>query len=182
MASSLQSKLGRAIRALLIQQGAGSLADTVCELSSADRALPITTILTGDGAEHIPHTGNWRFGEVTLELHDSAVIEPDEVSQNRSWLDATERYSNVRDALGRIADSGNTLFMADAITAAGRALATSDGSAEGDQQALDNADMAAFTVTWWHEIGLAAPTASDTGGFWEAQLKYDCICCNSSLS
>jgi hypothetical protein len=38
--------------------------------------------------------------------------------------------------------------VADAITAAGRDLATSDGSAQGDKDAADNADMENFRCDW----------------------------------
>lgn len=181
MGSSLQSKIARAVRAHLISEGVGTAADVFCEMSTADRTLPSTTIVTGDGQEYPFATGNWRF-TVSIVLRDTAVQDPDETNTNVSWTDANTRYSAIRDALTQIGGSQPLLYTAQTITTAGQALATSDGSDEGDLRAEDNADMAAFTCMWWKEIGLSAPTASETGTHWESELQFDCMACNSALS
>lgn len=180
--SALQSKLARAIKALLVAEGAASENDTYFEFSSAERTLPNTTILTGQSDELVKYSGIWKFPNISITFRDNAAVQPDETNPNAAWLAAQARYSLVRDTLSRIGDDGSTMFMRGEITTAGRALATAvDASEEAVQKAADNADMAQFTCTWWKDVDLGALRADAGGTFYEADLIFEAHAANSAF-
>lgn len=173
MFSDLQSKLNRAIRAVIIDQGAGSDADTFVDFTSDNRELPNTTIDCGEASEHIPFTGNWRFPRVAIVLRDHAAIQPEEINTDAAWRAAMERYDKVRVALSRVGDSGEFDFMPGQLTTLGRALSVDDPE--------NHADMEDFTVFWWNIVTLAAPRLSPDGNFFESGLQFDAIACNANF-
>lgn len=182
-ASDLQSKICRAIKALLISEGAGSEEDTYCEFSTADRTVPNTTIESGQAMEHVKFTGNWHFPGVIVSLRDPAMLQPEETNRNLAWKNATDRYNRVRIALSRIGPNGEFSFLPGELTNIGRGLATAvDSSADAIQFAEDNADMADFTVFWWQIVGLNAPRVDATGNYFDSELRFDCIACNGNFS
>lgn len=168
----LQSKLNRAIRAVLIEQGAGSTDDTFIEFTSADRAFPNTTIDSGNASEHVMFTGNWRFQNVSLTLRDSASSEDE--NPKAAQIAALERYDRIRAALTRVGDNGEFNFMPGELTTLGRALAT--------ESPEDDADMADFTVFWWNITSLSSPRIDPEANCFTASLQFDCIACNGNFS
>jgi hypothetical protein len=181
----LQSKITRAIRALLISEGAGSTEDTFVEFTSDQRSLPNTTIDSGSATEHIMFTGNWRFTGVNVVLRDAATVQPDETNTQAARIAAQERYDLVRKALTRVGDNGEFTFLPSELTAAGRALAVDESSgsdAESVQRAEDNADMADFTVFWWNITNLSSPRLNTEATAFEADMQFDCIACNGNFS
>ena len=179
----LQSKINRAIRAVLISAGAGTLNDTYAAPASDDRQLPNTTIITGDG---IPFSGpgNWHFPEVTVLLRDSAVVQPATDAANTPRISANSRMTAVINALTLSDNISSLYYTAQQITALGRALAvdpTNGSNPIAAQSALDNADMSDFTCLWWDVTSNGQPKKSENGAYWERELGFSCIACNASI-
>jgi len=184
--TDLQSKICRAVKALLIAAGAGSAVDTIAAPSAQERSLPVTTILAGDGTP-FDGPGNSKH-PVTLELRDDAIDQPTETNPGTKRVTASERLTAIWNALNR-SDDGHTLYYtAQLLTAAGRALAVDEtGGADATvaQRARDNADMADFTVLWWESLGAgSANRVSPEGGVthWQRDLQFNCVACNSAIS
>jgi hypothetical protein len=182
--SDIQSKLARAIRALLIADGAGSTEDTIAAPSDQERSLPLTAISVGDG-DPFDGPGNLKF-PVTLDLRDEAVTQPDETSDQATRRAANERLTNIVNALTKSDDDHTLYYTAARLTTLGRALAvdeTSGGDANAAQRALDNADMADFTVLWWESMGVGSPgkVSGDGVSFWQRDLQFSCVACSAIL-
>lgn len=167
----LQSKLNRAIQAVIIDQGAGTESDTLIEFTSEPRVPPLTSIDSGGADEHVMFSGNWRFAKVMVVLNDPATVEDE--NPKAAQIAALQRYNLVRQALTRIGDLGEFSFMPDELTTIGRALADAGE---------DNADMTDFTVFWWKIVGLSSPRINPEANCFEAQLQFDCIACNGNVS
>lgn len=181
--SDLQSKINRAIRALLMAAGAAVVGDTYAPPDGEGRTLPNTTVETLDGMEMTECPGLWRFPQVLLNLRDEAVAQPDEPSANAMWVAANARFSRIVSALTQTDTGTDYRVTAVAITQAGNALAVSDGTPEGDQRAKDNADMADFTIQYWRPVSLpgAKKTGSDKETFWERELTFECVACGAAV-
>jgi hypothetical protein len=184
MAQDIQSQITRAVRALLIADGAGSAVDTIAAPSELPRSLPITTVTCGDG-DPFDGPGNQKF-RVTLDLLDEAATQPDESSNQASRVAANERLTNIVNALTKSDDDHTLYYTAAMLTTLGRALAvdeTSGADADVAQRALDNVDMAAFTVLWWESMGVGAAgkSSGDTGAFWQRELMFSCVACSAAL-
>lgn len=168
----LQSKICRAIRALLIEEGAGSTEDTIASPSSEQRTLPLTGISCGDG-QPFDGPGNWQH-QINIELRDDAVNDPDDGDPDTARVVANARCTRIVNAL-MLSDDGHTLdYTARRLTTLGRALAADS----------DNADMADFTVLWWGAAGqgTANLTSGDSSMFWQRDLQFNCVACNSAIS
>lgn len=183
--TDLQSKICRAVKALLIAEGAGSALDTFIELCSDPRTFPNSTISTGSADELVKFSGIWKFANVRLDLRDAGTVQPTESNPKAAIIAATERFNRIRTALSRVGDNGEFAYTPALLTAAGRALAV-DESAGTDpvitQRALDNADMAYFTITWWHLTGLSAPRSDSEATCFESELQFECHACNGNIS
>lgn len=183
--ADLQSKICRAVKALLIAEGVGSALDTIAAPSQEARSLPITTITTGDGSP-FDGPGNWSH-TVNLDLRDEAVTQPTEANPQSTRVSANERCTRIVNALTRSEDTHTLKYTADRLTTLGRALAVDETSGSNPiaaQRALDNADMADFTVLWWEAVGVgsANKVATDGGTFWQRDLQFNCVACNANLS
>lgn len=178
--SDLPSKITRAIRALLISEGAGSAVDTFAAPCGEPRALPNTTIHSGD-ADPFDGPGNWSFS-VMLILRDEAVTQSTKPNPVAQRVAANQRFTNISNTLTRSDDTHTLKYTALAIQNAGRALAVSDGSAEGDKRAADNADMADFSVLWWEKSGFGSAKQASPGAFWERDLNFTCVACNAAIN
>jgi hypothetical protein len=143
----ISSKLERAVRALLVLQAKGTWENTFLANDSRDRTLPNRTILT--------HSENYERsyreeGEChfAIQHHFKAALQSgDDDNVQRLALDefveATEATIFGFDSTGKSLNN-----LADQITAAGRWLAQSDGTPEGDKIADNNADMLKFRCDW----------------------------------
>jgi hypothetical protein len=78
----LQSKIPRAIRALIISTGVGNAGNTYAAFAasmSINRGLPNTTIICdGEGMPDELGTGNFRFPEVRIIFRDNATPQPNQ--------------------------------------------------------------------------------------------------------
>lgn len=180
--SDLQSKINRAVRAVLIDQGAATTENCYAAPASDERTLPNTTVGTGDG---IPFEGpgNWHFPDVRLNMRDNAIAQPgQDASAPRKAANA--RWTKIYNALARSDDTHTLYFTATELTRLGRALAV-DPSGGTDAAwvkfADDNADMADFTVLWW-DVAAQGTASKDVGGvFWERDLQFNCVACNAVI-
>ena len=181
----LQSKICRAVRALLIEDGAGSTEDTIAAPSSVLRELPITAVMTGDG-QPFDGPGNWQH-QVNLDLRDDAVNAPDEADTDTARIAANARCTKIVNAL-MLSEDGHTLdYTARRLTELGRALAVDESEGADEAMALraaQNADMADFTVLWWEAAGQGAATisAGESSTYWQRDLQFNCVACNSAIS
>lgn len=136
------SKLERAVKAFLIEQGKAEEGSTFISNDGRVRRFPNRTILgsaLSTTAKHRPD-GRVYFG---VEHHFRAP-----------GIDAAPATAAMDAYVGASADSmmvsdGNSLLaVAVGITAAGRRLAQTDGTPAGDAIATQNADMANFRCDW----------------------------------
>lgn len=183
-ASDLQSKICRAIRALLIAEGAGSALDTLAAPDYQSRELPLTAIMCGDG-DPFDGPGNFTF-PITIDLRDEAVTQPTETNDQATRTAANARLSAIINALTKSEDGHTLYYTAARLTSLGRALAvdeTSGSSAAAAQRAIDNADMAEFTVLWWESMGVGSPgkVAGNGVSFWQRELQFSCVACDAVL-
>lgn len=183
--TDLQSKINRAVRAVILSVGAGTVNNTYAAPFGDVRILPNTSISTGDG---IPFDGpgNWHFPNVIVNLRDDGAIQPDATDPNQPRIDANLRLTGIYNALNRSNDTTTLYFTAGELTRLGRLLAV-DQSGGTDpvqaQSAADNADMADFTVLWWEGGLVGTPTRHESDGhfFWERELGFGCVACNTAL-
>jgi len=144
--TSPATKFERAVRAFVFLQGKGTLDDSFIANDSRDRTLPNRTYVASSFS---PDRSYRPEGVVTLDIqhHFAAVEQPDQTAQaQRVAMDAF--VGDTMDALN--ADSGNPSLvnLADAITRAGRWLAVTDNTPEGDAIAAANPDMVNFRCDW----------------------------------
>jgi hypothetical protein len=183
--SDLQAKINRAIRAVLIDQGAGGVGDTYAAITSEGRTLPNTTITTGDGVS-FDGPGNWYFPSILLNLRDSGLVQPNEPNPAAPRMSANDRMTGIYNALCRSDDEHTLDFTAKELTRLGRLLAVDQsGGTDPDQvkNALANADMVDFTVLYWQSGLMGTPKKHDEKAtFWERELEFSCIACNAALA
>jgi hypothetical protein len=119
-------------------------------------------------------------------LLDEAATQPDELSNQATRVAANERLTNIHNALTKSDDDHTLYYTASRLTTLGRALSvdeTAGSDAGAAQRALDNADMASFTVIWWDSMGVGAAgkSSGDTGAFWQRELQFSCVACSAVL-
>lgn len=181
--SNLDDKLARAVAAYLISVGLGNVNNIVSFLSNQPREMPgdgLVTIHCGDGVEEWLGTGNYRF-PVTVELKFPAITpaEASATQQRDQEIAARQRQAAINDKL-LLSDDEHTLAYTSAqITAAGRALAVSDGTTEGAAAALANADMVNFTCIWWQAGGFSMPAQQPDNFVSEA--RFEAIACAANI-
>lgn len=144
----ISSKLERAVRALLVLQGKATMND--CFISNDSRTrniLPNRTILVHSQMQTRSYReeGEVHFG---IQHHFPAVDQPGTVAGTQtsamdSYVDDTEATMFGFDADGKSLDA-----LAAMVTAAGRWLAQTDNTPDGDLIAAQNADMANFKCEW----------------------------------
>jgi len=174
--NAIRSKLNRAIAAYLVSVGAGGPDDISTGNDISSRGYPNTTVKATLSKSEIPLTGLRRI-TVHISVKGSAVSAPDEPNPDQPRLDHDARIAATYDALMQ-SDDGHTLrATADAITAAGRALATpTDGTDAAAQLAANNADMADFTCEGWYDVGEGDGEPDESGASWEEILIFEALC------
>jgi len=179
----LQSKLARAIRAVLIDQNAVTLENCYPEPANDVRALPNTTIQCEDGVE-FEGPGNWKFPSARLVFRDRAVAQANE-SEAQPRIDANARLTAIKNALMRSTDGTTYDFIRSELCRLGNAMAV-DASNGADpvqvQFAVDNADMADFTCLFWMPGLVSAPTKAADGTYWEREMAFEAVACDAMLS
>jgi hypothetical protein len=145
------TKFERACRALLILQKKATWEDSFISLDSRSRILPNRTFSV---RQFIPTRG-WRpEGVCDLEIqhHFSAVDQPNE-APNTQQVSMENYVGDTLDTLnlGGSSEATNMKALADAITQAGRWLATPNPSGNtpiDDKILAANADMVNFRCDW----------------------------------
>lgn len=179
---NIRSKLDRAIVAYL--QTAG-----VCDLiypgqyggvipAADDGTTPLWVVVRShQGTEEVLLSGVWRF-KVECAVHGPANPQPNQVNLAGQRVSFDSIFSAMHDALMTSEDSNQTLqATADAITDAGRALATTGT----DQEKQNNADMVDFTCQYWYppiSLDGGSPRTEGTPGsmtLWKELAVFECI-------
>lgn len=172
--NNLRSKLDRAICAYLIAQGVGTADDVSPWNSVTTNTYPLTTVHSTISKPEVNFTGNRRISvQISIKGSAANATNNDDPDSVRAAFDA--RVAETMDALMQTDDEQTLNYTANAITAAGRALATSSPK--------DNADMADFTLMEWYESGEGdGPTGPDEEACaWNEILMFDAVCCASAL-
>ena len=172
--------------AYLINAGVCAPENCHAQPDSYERNLPLTEIGTGDGHCSLDCPGNFHFPEVRVVMEDEGVNQATAVNQNAARVAANQRMSAIYEALVLSTDGTTYDYTAQAITAAGQALAVdpSNGAdAVQAQTAADNADMGDLQVIWWNPVtnGMMKENRSDKGVFWERELGFECIAANRAM-
>lgn len=136
------------------------------------KSLPVVIAFSQKG---IPETANQATYRVNcaVMIKTSLAIEAG-AGSNDARLASEALVAAVFDALHLYTTAdGDVQSLADAITAAGRALAVSD--------AANNADMADFTCESIVDVGVEQGLVED-GACWVDTLNVEMICCPSNVS
>ncbi len=181
----LQSKIARAVRALILSTGVGTAKETNVFPSSDVQTFPNTTIEVDEGIPEVLGTGVFRFPVVRLTFHDEGTVQPNQPDPMRPYLEAQKRISAVITVL-MLSDDVTTLdYTARQLTAAGNALAMVPDVTKPVQvqQAADNADMAEFTILQWLEGTYGSPKKFDNESvtYWERVVTFECVACNAMI-
>ena len=154
--TSPATKLERAMRALLILQGKATWNDSFISNDSRARTLPNRTFVVSS----FNPTKGWRpegVCQMEIQHHFSAPVQPgQQVTQPSVDLDAYLGDTMDTLNLGGASNTTNMGPLADAITAAGRWLATPDTTDDPNSSAglaaaaivAANLDMANFRCDW----------------------------------
>ena len=178
------SQLERAIRALLVSTGAATMAD--CYISNDPReriglATGITDIQAVQSNTEPEISGNEKWA-VRIQNKFGVPTQPGEANPNVNRIEMDTRVGRQMLELLRSND-GMTLFKtADNITAAGRALAVSDGSTDGDIQAENEADMAEFTCLFVRWLGSSRGQPDDASCSWVEVRNFEITACPSAIN
>ena len=181
----LQSKIARAIEALLISTGVSTAKECNVFPSSDKQTFPSTEIEVEEGIPEVLGSGVFRFPVVRLIFHDEGTVQPNQPDINRPYLDAQKRISANITVL-MLSDDTTTLdYTARQLTAAGNALAMVPDVTNPVQVqvAADNADMADFTILQWLEGTYGSPKRVETEGttYWERIVTFECVACNAMI-
>ena len=182
----LQSKLNRAIYALIIRTGIGDSANTFAgEVSSQPRTLPNTTIEAGEGNEE-SSMGNFRFHGV-ITFRDDAILQPNQANPQAPFIAAQTRSSAIIEQLVLSDGSPEMEVTRQNLNTYGRALAVdpSNGATLAlAQDAAANADMVDFTALYWRitDYGTTRRAGGEKEGvFFEREVAFESLCCNSNV-
>jgi len=182
----LESKLNRAIYALIVFTGVGDAKSIFAgEVSSQERTLPNTTIISGEGNEEFD-LGNYRF-HGKISFRDDGVLQPNMANPEQPFLNARNRVSAIIEQLSLSDGSAEMEVTRQNLNAYGRMLAvdpTNGADAGSAQNASNNSDMTDFTVLYWRvtDYGTSRQASVDTGGlFYEREVFFEALACNSNV-
>lgn len=157
------SQLDRAVVALLISLGCGTAEDTYPQWRNFKNVFVggANTKVHAHTSDGKPRITTKEIFQVQITINFQAQNQPGETAHSLNRVNADKRIGLIMAAL--MQSDGNSLRQAaNAITDAGRALATA-GSAE-ERQA--NADMANFTCTDVYYVGAKRGEPDAEGSFW----------------
>lgn len=181
----LETKIARAIAALIIGNGVGNSNNTYPgAATSRDRILPNTSIVAGEGFEEDLQPGNFRFPAGQIIFHDDATIQPDDVSDQAPFLNAQQRVSAIVTQLVLSDDQTTQDYTRRQLNVFGRALAV-DGSNGSDpvqaSAAANNLDMADLTLIYWRIVDYGQPKKQEHATYYERIVSFECMACNSNI-
>ena len=181
----LESKLNRAIYALIVGTGVGTPVNTFAgDVSSQPRTIPSTTIRAGEGHEE-SSLGNFRFcGQIMFR--DEGINQPQTGNPNAAFMQAQQRVSAIISELVQSDGSPEMEVSRQLITSYGRALAvdkTNGAEQAAAQSAAANADMVDFTMIYWRVVdyGTTRQSKELDSVFYEREIIFEALCCNSNV-
>ena len=176
------SKLERAVCFSLILQGKGTTSDTYQADYSGTRSLPNRTVMASSFS---PQRPNRQEGVVHFQIqhHFPAAVQPGETEsiqrvQKNAYLGET--YDSMT-----VGDGNSFQITADAITAAGRALAVDESGGSDPvlaQLAADNPDMLEFRCDWVKQSNpfLIRGRADGDSSVWVEILNFEAFVTNAT--
>ena len=180
----LKTKVGRAIYALIVGTGVGSIDDTyVGEVKSDRRTLPNTTIDAGECFEEDLQPGNFRFPNGKINFRDDSVIQPNDPNPQSAFLEAQQRVSAIIAQLVMSDDETTLDYTRRQLNTFGRAMAvdpTNGSDPLAAQSAANNQDMTDLTFLYWRITDYGEPKKAE-GLFFEREMSFECIACNSNI-
>lgn len=169
------SQCDRAIRAFLISQGCGSAEDINVAYSVSTNTYPNTVVKSISSTHLVENSGLERI-QVQLQFKQTAAIDPGEPNPEFTRVQLDLRVGQSLAAMLQTSDNYTLDATAALITVAGQALAVSDGSPAGNQSALNNADMAQFTMQHLYYKGAARGQPDDDNASWVEVRNFECDC------
>jgi len=181
----LKTKVQRAVAALIIGQGVGTVLNTYPgEATIGGRTLPNTTIDAGECFEEDLQPGNFRFPGGRINFRDDGKIQPDDPNPQGPFLRAQQRVSAIIEQLV-LSDDGTTLdYTRRQLNTFGRAMAvdpTIGADANAAQTAANNLDMADLTFLYWRITDYGEPKKNEGVTFYERDVMFECVVCNSNI-
>lgn len=178
---NLDEKLTRSIAAYLRSVGLGNTENIVSQVTNQARTVSaegLTTVTCGDPQPADGQPGNFWF-DVMVELKFPSVQDPNDSNPRTQEVAARQRQAAINDQLNLSDDEHTLHYTAIQIHTAGRALAVSDGTAEGDTFAAENADMVDFTVIWWEATGFSTP--QQQAQYFVSDARFRALCCAKNI-
>ena len=178
-AGNLASKLERAVWNYLLQQGKGTVENTYFGDFNGERILPNRTIVATSFSPKKKFRPEGRC-QLVIEHHFPAVSQDENFNTQR--VQKNEFVGGTEESM-TIGDGQSYNLTADYITLAGRALAVSDGSPEGDTLAADNADMVGFRCDWIEESDpfLTRGRPNIEGVYWIEIMNFTAFVSNATI-
>jgi hypothetical protein len=148
---------------------------------------PLADVRSHDGVPALTSSqcGVWKFW-VQVGIEGPAANQPGQANKGQQSVALDNLTGQMIDALSISTDGTDYQAAADAITAAGRALAgiAVPGS---NPPVYNDADMLAFTCQYWYAGNLTGGNPRDQGGaadttLWKELASFTAICCASNVS
>lgn len=176
------TQLERAIRALFISKGAATKDDCYVSNESRDRTgldTGITAILAEQSTTQDSElSGNEKWQVSIQNLYGAVQQEGEPPELNRIEMD---KRVGRQELLLRKGEADKLDVSADDITAAGRALAVTDNTPEGDLSAAQNEDMAEFTCLFMRFLGSTRGKPNDEACAWVEKRHYEITACPANV-
>ena len=181
----LKTKVDRAVYALIVGMGVGNKNNTYPgEATIGSRTLPNTTIDSGECFEEDLQPGNFRFPGGKISFRDDATLQPNESNPQAPFLLAQQRVTAIIGQLVLSDDQTTLDYTRRQLNYWGRLLAT-DASNETDataaQTAANNQDMLDFTLLYWRITDYGVPKKIEGVTFYEREVMFECVACNSNI-
>jgi hypothetical protein len=167
---NLLSKCDRALVAYIVAQGAGTINDTVPAKRSQDRPLPCTVAYSERAVEVAPYSGTYLVS-ASIIVRSEAPADAGEDPEAKP-VDSDDRVSAIFDLFHIGIDSSGER-LADAITAAARALAADQPDRYGDLADLTIMDVVIKGIEASFEEGTTA---------WTDTLNLELVAAPSNVS
>lgn len=181
---NLPSKLARALCYYAVSEGVVPLERafwfgrrTVRELTDG----PILSVKLGKGDPDPNCTGNYRFS-VSIVIQGSSLKGDDDADDDEARMAFDAVVGLAHDAFTFTADTDGQTLDATLKAINDAALAATipvDESADAEQFATNNADLADFCILSWEDAGYGETEAQVCD--WEVPLLFTCIACETAI-
>lgn len=172
--------LDRAIKAFLISMGCGGAENINVAYSQATNEYP-NAVIKSFQSTHAPENTGIEVYQVQIQAKQSAVTAVNEPNPEGSRVILDNFIGQILASMMQSSDGYTFDYTAGLITAAGQALAVSDGSPQGDLSAQNNADMAEFTLDHLYYKGASRGQPDDDAAAWVEVRNFECHAYASSV-